>query len=673
MKNANTEKIKTVCGICVDNCGMEIEKSGDKIIKVGGDKEHPFSKGNICIRGMNALEIANSPSRLKNPLKKVNGKFEEISWDEAIAETCRLLEGLKKEHGPEALAVYFGDPIICQGMTLYLLRLFCHLYATPNLSCTGSICNISKVMANMITYGRWTSPDYEKTDYIILWGTNPLVSSLRIRNRVLDAKKRGVKITVIDPRVTESAKIADRHIAPKPGTDGALALGMIKTIIEEHIFDYDFVERYTTGFSEIIKLTEGITFGEIEAITGVNSEEMKIVAREFAMIDKGSIEQGSSLDQHTNGNQTVRAVAVLLAITAKVDREGCNVFLQVAPTTQPITKDMTPPPAPPTGTNEHPIFTKYFRQGQAMTFPEYSEKPGAGKIRGLIVDGSNVALTWPDSTKTEKFLKGLDFLITMDTTMSETAKLSDIVLPAAGFLERDELSIQQPMSLQRKIMQVGEATHDGVIWEKILKGLGLGDKIPWTTAEEGITYLLKPTGKAYNDLLESRLDEKFHTPVIGKCIENGFPTKSGKIELSSSVFRETGYAPAPEFKMPEETPDNDYPFILTTGGRIPQFNHSQFRNISALNKGNITPEFEINPDDAKDNGISGGEEYYLSTKRGKIKVKANVTEKVMKGVIHMLHGWNEANINLLTDIEARDPISGFPSLKSLACRVERIQ
>lgn len=672
MKNGENEKIKTVCGICVDNCGMVVKKSGDKISKISGLEEHPFSRGRLCIRGTSALEIALNPSRLKKPLKKVNGKFEEISWEEALAETCRLLEQLKKEKGAESLSVYFGDPIICQGMTLYLIRLFCQLYGTPNLSCTGSICNISKVMANMITYGRWTSPHYEKTDYIILWGTNPLVSSLRTRNKVLDAKKRGAIITVIDPRVTESAKIADRHIAPKPGTDGALALGMIKTIVEERIYDSDFIERHTEGFSEIVKLCESISFENIKAITGVNIEEIKITAREFAMIDKGSIEQGSSLDQHTNGNQNVRAVAVLLSITGKIDREGCNVFSAIAPTSQPISKDTPPLPAPSTGTKEHPVFTKFFRQAQAMTFSEYSEKSGEKGIKGLIVDGSNVALTWPDSSKTEKFLSGLDFLITVDTYLSETAMLSYIVLPSAGFLERDELSIQQPMSLQKKIIQIGEAMPDWEIWQRIFRGLGLEQHIPWKNAKDGISYLLKPTGKTYDDLLDSSLDESFHTPVIGRCIENGFPTKSGKIELSSAVFREAGYTPVPEFTPPQEAPDNEYPFILTTGGRIPQYNHSQFRNIPALNKKKLTPEFEINPDDATNNQIVNGEDYYLATRRGKIRVKANVTEKVMKGVIHMLHGWKESNVNLLTSIEARDPISGFPSLKSLSCKVEKI-
>lgn len=666
------EKIKTVCGICVDNCGMEIEKSGDKITKISGLKEHPFSKGKLCIRGMNALDIANSPSRIKKPLIKINGKLTETDWDDAINEVCRLLEKLKNDKGPQSLAVYFGDPIICQGLTLYLLRLFCYLYGTPNLCCTGSICNISKVMANMVTYGRWTSPHYEKTDYIILWGTNPLVSSLRTRNRLLEAKKRGAKITVIDPRITESVKIADKHIAPKPGTDGALALGMIKTIIEERLFDFDFVERYTVGFNEILALTGNISFEEIESLTGISADEIKALAREFAMIEKASIEQGSSLDQHTNGNQTVRAVAVLLSITGKIDREGCNVFLKVAPTSQPLTKDMPPLSTPPVGTKEHPIFTRYFRQAQAMTFPEYSEKKDSNQIRGLIVDGSNIALTWPNSAKTVNFLKGLDFLVTIDTVMSETAMLSDIVLPAAGFLERDELSIQQPLSLQRKVLQIGEAMADNLIWERIFDGLGLRDKIPWSNIEEGITYLLKPTGKTYYDLLESSLDESFHTPDIGKSLENGFPTKSGKIELSSSIFKETGYSPVPKFELPAEIPDKEYPFILTTGGRIPQFNHSQFRNIASLNKTNPIPSFEINPDDAEERGISNGDECYLSSRRGKIKVKAKVTDKIMKGVIHMLHGWSEANINLLTDIEARDPISGFPSLKSLSCRVDKI-
>lgn len=338
MEIKNNGVINTVCSLCVDNCGMEVEVEDGIISKIKGLKEHPFSKGQLCIKGMMARELAYTEDRLKFPLKKEKGEWKEISWDEALDISCEKLNHLSEKWGRESLIVYFGDPMIFQGLGMYYMKLFCQLYGTPNLCCTGSLCNVTKVFGNILTCGRWTSPDYENSKMIILWGTNPLVSSLKTRLKILNAKKDDAKIVVIDPRFTQSAKIADKHIAIRPGTDGALALGMINVIIKEELYDRDFVEKYTTGFSDLKELAEGYTPSKVEDITYIKSSTIKDLARSFATIKPSSIDQGSALEHHTNGMQNIRAVTLLLSITGNLDIKGGNIFPNVVPTPQPKPK-----------------------------------------------------------------------------------------------------------------------------------------------------------------------------------------------------------------------------------------------------------------------------------------------------------------------------------------------
>lgn len=665
------ELIRTVCGLCVENCGMEIEKSGDDIVSIRGAREHPYTQGNLCIKGIKAKDIVTSPLRLKSPLKKVNGEFKEISWDDAFSSICENLDKLEKKYGRESLAVYFGDPLITQGMAMHLIRLFCQVYGTPNFSCTGSLCNIAKVFANMVTFGRWSSPNFEKSGYIVLWGTNPLVSTMRSRVSVLRQKEQRATIIVIDPRTTQSARIADRHIKIIPGRDGLLALGMIKVIINEDIYDKEFVEKYTTGFEELKKNISDLSLDEVAKGTGIDRETIISFAKEFANSKPACIDQGSSLDQNTNGTQNVRATAILLAITGNIDIEGGNIFPFMPPLSPAKASAPRTPQKPPAGTKEHPLFTNSFRQGQAMVFPELLEKNADEAVRGMIVDGGNPLMTWPDTGKTEKFLSSLDMLVTIDTFMSQTARLSQIVLPASTFLERTELSIMQPLSIQKKILDPGNTLPDWKIWHELLKKCGYENELPWQDEEEGINHLLKPLGKTFKDIEENPFDGSKLSPPIGTCREKGFPTKSGKIELASGILSSAGHNPLPLYVPPAEVPDSDYPLILTTGGRFPYFAHSQFHQIPSLEEMCPEPFVEISHEDAGKLGISEGETCSVETRRGKIYIKARITPKIIAGVVHITDGWEGANVNILTEIETRDPISGFPSFKSLACKVKK--
>jgi len=666
----------TVCSLCFDSCGMLVEIENSKIKKVKGAPEHPFSKGELCVKGLSAKEIAYSKDRLSSPLKRNGSKFDKISWDEALDIICCNLAKIKDKSGPESLAVYFGDPITFQGLAMYHMKLFCNLYGTNNLCCTGSLCNISKVYANLLTYGRWASPDYENTKCVILWGTNPIASSVRTRIKLLRAKDSGAKIIVIDSRYSHSAKLADLFLQPRPGTDGALAMAMLNVIIKEGLYDREFVEKYTHGFEELGKEVENYPPVRVAEITTIASDEIVKLARIFAETKPASIDQGSALEQHTNSIQNVRAVACLLAITGNLDVSGGNIFSSFPQTTQP--KPMqTISDRKPIGTREHPLFTSTFKQAQAMVLPENMRNKSTYPIRAMIFSGANPAMTWPDSKKTEEFLEGLEFLVVMDTFMTRTARFAKVVLPASTFLERDELNTNNPPSLQRKFLQVGVCWPDWRFYSELIKHLDLKPEEFFDREENAINFLLKPLNLTYKQIAENPFGFKIAQAKPGATREKGFPTKSGKIELSSEVLKAFNYNPLPLYTEPSEAPKSspdiakDYPIILTTGARTPFFTHSQMRNIPKLLELHPEPFIEINPATAKMLDIKDGELVSVETQRGKIKIKAKLTEKIKEGVTHIPHGWEKANVNILTDIEARDPISGFPSLKSLLCRITK--
>ena len=676
MKKTKNGTFSTICNLCFDSCGMLVEMEDGKIKKVKGAPEHPFTKGELCVKGIYSREIALSPDRLTSPLKRDGSNFKKILWDEALDIICGNLKKIKDESGPESLAVYFGDPITFQGLAMYHMKFFCNLYGTNNLCCTGSLCNISKVQANILTYGGWASPDYENTKCIILWGTNPVASSVRTRIKLFNAKNRGCKIIVIDPRQTQSARLADIFLQPRPGTDGALAMCMLNVIIAEELYNKKYVEKYTSGFEELKKEASIYTPEKVSKITTIPPEEIIRVARYFANISPASIDQGSALEQHTNSIQNVRAVVCLLAVTGNLDVAGGNIFSNFPQTAQPRPVQPTGEKKP-FGTKEHPLFTQFFRQAQAMVMPEVLKTKSPYPLRAMIFSGANPAMTWPDSKKTEEFLRGLEFLVVMDTFMTNTAKCAHIVLPASSFLERVELNTNNPPTLQRKFIQVGESLPDWKFYHELIKRLNLNTEDLWDDEENAINFLLKPLNLNYRQIDENPFGFKSAQAIPGIIREKGFPTKTGKIELSSEILKATGYNSIPAYTEPFESPVSspdiakDYPIILTSGGRIPSLTHSQMRNIPELLELYPEPFVEINSETAGKLNVSDGETVLVESLRGSIKIRVRLTEKIKKGVAHITHGWKEANVNLLTDIDARDPVSGFPSLKSLLCRIRK--
>jgi anaerobic selenocysteine-containing dehydrogenase len=671
---AFTEKVvNTFCGICDHGCGMKVYVKNGEISRIDGMPEHVYSKGTLCVKGRAAKEIVYAPDRIKYPLKREDDEWKRISWNEALEIIAKKLTYIKENYGPNSLVIYEGQALSKCRFTRYTIKKFCSLYGTSNHSSSGSECFVVHMLSNLLTYGALALAHIESSNCILIWGSNPYVSGTpRLTNNVLtietirDLKRKGVKLIVIDPRKTETASDADIFVQIKPGTDLAFALGMISQIISENLYDEKFVEQYTEGFEQLKQHVTTYTPENVEKITGVPSDILKEVSRIYAVTKPACIHYGSGLEHGFNALQSLRALDILIAITGNIDVEGGNILL-------PVPLRIAPTESEAIGVKEHPLFVYTVEQAQAMLLPEAIINERPYPIKGMIVAGGTPLLTWPNSNKVREALNKLEFLVVMDLFMSETAKLADIVLPAASFLERDEISIS-PIILQNKAVQVGECWPDWKFWLELSKKMGYEKDLKVTEFEKAVDFLLLPMGLTYKQV-KQKPGGIVRPQVFGKHREKGFGTPSGKVEIYSKTLETYGYDPLPKFSEPTDSlkinsnTATKYPLILITGGRLPMYVHTTLRNIPTLRRMYPEPTVELNPQLAHELGIKDDQYITVESVNGELKIKGRLFEGIAPGVIHISHGWREADCNILTSDIARDPVSGFPSLKYTLCRI----
>ncbi|MFC2018197.1 molybdopterin-dependent oxidoreductase [Chloroflexota bacterium] len=688
MEDSSRKVIKTSCHGCHACCGINVHVEEGKIVRVEGMREHPSNQGKLCAKAAGIVDWVYSPERLKYPMKRENGDWKRISWDEALDTIADKLAGIKEQYGAKALAVCLGMAISTQGTVISeTMRRFTDVYGTPNVFSVDSMCYRAHAISYMLTLGRYILADTEKAKCVVLWATNPEASHQPIAWRLTKEKLEGRKLIVIDPRRTSVAKKAHLHVQPRPGTDCALALGMINVIISEGLYDKEIVEEWTTGFDELSKHVESYTPEEVERITWVPAEMIKELAEVYATTKPACIFQGfNGLDQSTSGVQVARAIAILQGITGNIDTPG-GFITGPFPLFRHL-RLMDKMEGLPLGADRFPlsysIMGRLFGEGQGMVLSETLLTDQPYPVKAMIVSGTNVVLTWPHSNKTREALNKLDFLVVMDLFMNETAKQADIVLPAASFLERDGLPdlygiyCLPYIMMRKKVIEIGECWSDLKFWLELAKRMGYEEYFPWKDEEELFDYFLQPAKLTTKYLREEKPAGVFYSSLTyNKYKTKGMMTQSGKIELYSKVLEQMGYEPLPVHKESPESPISnpdlarEYPLILITGGRVLERLHSQPYYVSQWQKRYPEPLVDIHSDTATEYGIKDGDMTVVGTRRGSITLKARVTEDILPGVVSIPHGWDEANVNLLTDETPADPVSGTAALKSLLCKVRK--
>jgi anaerobic selenocysteine-containing dehydrogenase len=702
---------KGLCGTCPSGCGIDIMMDGDRLHGIKPMEGHPL--GIVCTRGVHSEEVIYSPDRIKFPMKRIGdrgaGKWERVSWEEAFEISARLIKEVVQKHGPEAMAIYSGRG----GFEQSLLDLFPtggqdHICSnvlfplgSPNTFSCSSLCNNShRVIAPVATFGTSYDhlfPDFERSDQIVVWGANPATDSPPIKLReILAAKDRGTRVLVIDPLKSYTAEKADEWIGIRPGTDGALALGMANVMMGKGLYDMAFADDWTYGLREFREYVRGFSPEKVEKITWVKAERIERLAEDLSR-KRTSILLHTGLEYTNSGVQNIRAILILWALSGNFDRPGGLVFRMVQPPFLQRNRIAPPKGRPAIGSDRHPLYCDLNRSGHFLEVPRAILRGDPYPVKGLIVVGGSVLTAFPNPERWKRSFEALDCLVVIDRFPTNEASYADVLLPATTMFEITSYK-RYPghVSIREQVIPpVGEARNDTLILAELAKALGYGDRYP--QSEEAMLEFVFKEAPFSLEQLRSRPEgvslssspmvyEKYKTGSLRKDRNPGFETPSGKFEISSQLLKRYGYDPLPIYQEPTEGPigspelARDFPLVLTTGTRIQSAFRSQHLNIPGLLKLQDKPNILIHPEDAKKRGIQSGDKVWVRTKRGSVPFYAKVTERIVKGVIEANMGgggplqpieWKEANVNELTDMENRDPISGFPVFKALLCEVEK--
>jgi anaerobic selenocysteine-containing dehydrogenase len=678
---------------------MKAYVENEKITKVEGLPNHVASNGGLCPRGLSAVEYEYDPKRLKNPLKRDGkrgqGRWRKIPWDEAMNIIATKLLKVKEEYGAESVVWHRGAAPGWGSNWSYVQR-FMNAFGSPNVASHDHLCYTPRTIGHMYTYGDQLLPDYENAKLIVLWGFNPIETSLTNHGRrILDAVERGARLIVVDPRFTAVASKANLFVQPRPGTDGALALGMLNYIIEEELYDKKFVDQWVHGFDEFKAFVDRYSLRRVSEITWVPVDKIREAAHLYATNSPGAVlEDGNGIEQHTNVVQTTRAIAILRAITGNIDVPGGNVF-PLPLNSRDLTLSEKLDENLGNGiksVSTHPLYYPLW----GVSTPEVLDAIDARKpysLKALIVQGSSLVTVVSNSPRVGEKLKRLDFIVVHDLYLTATAELADIVLPAASFFEYAHIRTGGYCSpridtcivtLADKVVEpLGECRSDPKFIFELARRVGLEEYFPWKSDEEAINYELEPLGLTVEELRkhpEGTTITFSPQEVYRKYEKNRFQTSTGKVEFYSETFKKHGYNPLPEFKEPAESPYSKpalfrkYPLVCGTGIKLGRFTHTQFRTLPSLNRIHPNPFVEINPHTARKLGIKDQDWVFVESRRGRIRVKAKLTFAVHPKVVMVAHGWGQPYAhgqpdNILTDDTERCPISAATGNRSFLCKV----
>jgi thiosulfate reductase / polysulfide reductase chain A len=697
------EIYRSVCRVCHGGCGALLTVREGMLVKVAPDPDSPFNRGQMCIKGPATPEMMYHASRLLVPLKRIGARgsnhWEEVAWDTALGEIANRLDCIREKSGPEAIALGQGTG---RHHYMHVIR-FANSLGTPNWYEPGlANCFIPRVTVSRLTYGGFVVADYygdvtPKT--ILFWGHNPVITgpdgelSFPVK-RALAAGSFGI---AIDPRRSETAKRCKMWLPIRPGTDCALALAMIHVIINEGVYDSEFVDKWTVGFEKLKEHVSSYSPQWAEAITWVPAQDIVAAAKRYALGKPSVLEWGVAIEQNPNSLQTVRAISLLRGLTGNIDIPGGDILGMEIIRPYPVMRNQLPEGmlAKRIGSDQFKLLSGSRAAMPSAHIPGLFKAMRTGdpyRIRALLVFGGNPMVTVANTREVYESLLKLDLLVVADMFMTPTAALADYILPAAFWPEVNQI-IEIPLVAgnavfaQQKTVQVGECRQD----EEIMIDLGRRLNLPGAeeSLEDILNYQLEPLGITFEEL--KRKSVVFPPHEYYKFEKKGFRTPSRKVELYSKSLERLGYDALPTFKEPPESPDSQpelaqkFPYILTTGSRRREFFHSEHRQIESLRRRRPHPIAEIHPATAEPHGIAAGDWIYVSSPRGRIRMKAEVTEDIRKGVVNIDHGWWfperegpdfgvwESNANLLTsNAPPYDPAFGSYQLRGLLCSIEKI-
>ena len=675
----NCDFALTVCPFCGCGCQLYLQVLDGEITGVVPCKTDEISEGKLCIKGRNAADFIYHPDRLKSPLVKRNGKFESTSWDEALDIVSGRLGEIKQLHGPDSISILSSAK--CTNEENFLMMKFARaVVGTNNVDHCARLCHASTVLGLVNSFGSGAMtnsvPEVEGADCIFVIGSNTMEQHPLVSSRVLRAKERGAKLIVADPRRTPLTEFADIHLRLRPGTDVCLLNGMMNIILSRNLADNDFIAERTEGFEEFKKKVKEYSPQKVCQITEVDQTALEGAARIYGEAEKGSILYAMGITQHTTGTDNVESCANLAMLTGNVGRESTGVNPLRGQNNVQGACDVGALPNVYSGyqsVNDEAIRAKFEKawgvklpKEPGLTVTEMTDAALKDWLKAMYIMGENPVLSDPDMNHVKKALSRLDFLVVQDMFLSETAQFAHVVLPACSFAEKEGTFTATDRRVQRvrkAIEPIGDSKPDWVIVSELARKMG-NRAFDYRSPREVMEEIAELT-PSYGGISYERLDN-------GEVLTWPCPLQEhpGTKFLHRETFtRGKGRFFALDYKEPAELPDEEYPFILTTGRLMFQFHTGTMtRRVPALEREAPTGFVELNPKDAKKLFIAQGEKVKVRSRRGEIEIKAFVTDRISPGVIFIPFHFAECAANELTSRNV-DPQAKIPEFKVCAVNV----
>ncbi len=629
---------------CPDTCALRVTVADGRAIKVEGDPDHPTTRGVLCTKVARYLERTYSDQRVLHPLRRVGpkgeGRFERIGWDEAlttIAERFRAIAA--SADGPQAIVPYSYAGTM--GLLQYgsMDRRFFHKLGASLLDRT--ICATAGKAGYAATIGASIGTDleqFENAKLILIWGSNPIVSNLHLWSRVQEAKRRGAKLIAIDPYRSQTAEKCHRHLALLPGTDAALALGMMHVLVADDLLDRDYIARYTLGFDELEERVRDYPPARVAAITGLPESEIVALARDYGTIEPAVIRLNYGMQRHAGGGMAIRTVACLPALVGAWRHPAGGALLSSSGTYPVNTAALERPDL----IWNRPRTINMSTIGDALL--EADDPP----IRALFVYNSNPVAVAPQSGKVVAGFSREDlFCVVHDVFLTDTADYADIVLPATTQLEHLDVHSSYghlyALANNPAIAPVGEAKPNTEVFRLLAARMGFDDPCFGETDESmaANAFIAGHPRAAGIDwpTLKAQGWQRLNVPSpFAPFAQGDFPTPSGKCELYSESLRRQGLDPLPTYTPPRESAASDpalarrFPLTMLSPPARNALN-STFGGLPVFLETEKTPWLDIHADDAAARGIASGDKLRVFNDRGAFVVTARVTDRARQGVV----------------------------------------
>jgi anaerobic selenocysteine-containing dehydrogenase len=656
------KKIRFACPMdCFDLCGLIATVSDGRVTRVQGDPHHPVTRGRVCTKGKKLLERVYHPDRLTTPLKKRGNGWSPISWDDALAEIAEKLIRIKSTHGSEAILHYSDSGY--GGIAKTADRMFFNHFGGVTVP-RGSLCWAAGMAAQKYDFGeaRGHHPeDISRARTILLWSRNPVYTNTHLVGFINQARKNGAQVVLIDPVRSASASLADTHIPVSPGSDGALALGMCKIVLDNGWEDAAFLRNRVVGFEAFKDYLAGVSLEEVQRVTGVTGSSLHRLTETYARGGPSAIVVGYGLQRYANGGNTVRCIDALGALTGNIGVSGGGVNYANRHMSRFIEGELA-------ASEKAAVNRRIFSLPRFSHFLETAEDP---PVKGIFIAKANPLVQMPDVNRATAAFTGVDFKVVIDMFMTDTARHADIVLPCTSILEEEDIVVTSMFSPCLNYSRPAVPPPDGVIGEfeffrRLAKQMGLKG-YPDIDQTTFLKRAVKPLNTEFGITWESICNTYVTLPGSRIPWQAGkFLTPSGKYELYSQKAAGDGLSPLPVLAVPSRPPTAFPLRLLTPHAR--QSMHSQHFAFT-----DAAPTAYLCKTSLQAYGLQDGQTARLSSPAGRLQVTVARDDGILPDLVVVYQGWwhKSGSVNALTQIQVSD-MGSNAAYHECFCRIEGI-